>query len=110
MKRYKAAQTLNFEPLPIVSLDWVSGMHIVAEFEAMSASQGHVETNPLTAGAYMITANAPIMLRGDGQPAGPAPGSIYIASGMPIHLMLPGGPISVFATEASADVYIVPLS
>ncbi|UFM66795.1 hypothetical protein LOS78_12750 [Paracoccus sp. MA] len=104
MKRYKAAQTLNMEPLPIVSLDWASGTRIAAEAGIATAS------GSLPAGAYMITATAPIMLRGDGQAAGQMAGSIYIAAGLPVHLMLLDGPVSVYPVDSAADVYVVPLS
>lgn len=117
MKRYSTAQTLNLEPLPIIGLDYSSGQHISA------APQIATSSGTLDAGAYLITATAPILFRGDGLDASPGAGSIYIAAGMPMHLLIqhetggvlgdqsdhPEPTVSVYPLSDPADVYIVPL-
>jgi hypothetical protein len=104
LKGLKSALTRDRQQLPIVELDWLSGVRLaVTSVEATYGPQ-------LGPGAYMISASAPVWLS-VGREAGDAAGSIYLPAGMPYHtLMSYGGYVSARAVDGTASVSVIPIA
>lgn len=117
MNGLKSAVTRNAQQLPIVQYDWQSGIRVQAT-SANSSSSGDLED-----GAYLIVASAPIWMS-IGMEAGDVAGSIYLAAGVPLHVLVEGDPgylgieeepegdtsVSALAVDAPATVSIIPIA
>ncbi|VDS10046.1 hypothetical protein PARHAE_03257 [Paracoccus haematequi] len=98
----QAPRSIHGSALPIPQLDFSRGLHTYVD----NTMTWPVE---VSAGAYQITATVGVFVSQSGE-ASPNPGSAYIAAGVPFHLLLEAGTLSVIATgDDPGDLFVVPL-
>lgn len=103
MRRYSTAETKNSDPIPVLEYDFRLGQHAKVSKSAPSEFAALDER-----AVYLITASAPVFLTVDRAPGATA-GSIYVAAGLPLHLVIDAGAvIRVIAVDGDADVFVVP--
>lgn len=87
--------------LPIPALDFARGHHVPVSSIA--------QPFPVAAGAYQITATVGVLIS-QAWEADFGPGSAFIAAGVPAHLLLEEGDLSIMsAVDDEGHVFIVPL-
>lgn len=102
MSYLKAPLSEHGTTLPIPALSFSKGQHV----QVSSAA----ESVPISAGAYQITATSGILVSQSGE-ASFGPGSAFIAAGVPAHLLLEEGDLSILSAgdDEVSHVFIVPL-
>lgn len=102
MSYLKAPLSEHGATLPIPALDFARGQHTMVESLAVSV--------PVAAGAYQITATVGILITQSVE-AYHGEGSAYVAAGVPVHLLLETGDLSIRAEgdDEVGHAFIVPL-
>lgn len=102
-KMLNAPRSVHGSTLPIPSLDFANGLH--TQVEAGMPFPLHVPT----AGAYQITATVGVYLS-QGQESGPGAGSVFLAAGVPFHLLLEAGTLyAASVKDEIGQLFVVPL-
>lgn len=102
-KMLQAPRSIHGSPLPIPSLDFANGLHTPVDAALSSPLQIPAS------GAYQITATVGVYLS-QGQESGPVEGSVFVAAGVPFHLLLESGTLYASAVKNEAgQLFVVPL-
>ena len=100
MQKILTAVSRTGEAVPAVRLDFIGGLHAALGSNVIIPRDG----------VYQIVTTQPAYVSATG-PAGAAPGSTYLAPGVPQHLVMKiNDTIRTAAVDEAGDVFVVPLS